>query len=77
MNSQQQTKKMLSMKFTNGIEKEIRLDGQQDYTISSSKHPNADLHLHDESLDGMNLKITYKNGSFYFIGDNKNFVDCY
>lgn len=57
--------------------KTIKLDGDRDILISSSKNEKADIKINDSSLDGMNLRIVFKHGSIFMIADSVNFIETY
>ena len=60
------------MRITSGLSDAIslKLDGDNDYLISTPKNELANLKIPEEALDGMNLRIVYKHGSYYIVGDN-------
>ena len=55
----------------------VKLDEDKDVTISTDKNKEATVKIHDESLDGLSLKVIFKFGSFFLTGDTHNFVDAY
>jgi hypothetical protein len=59
------------------LRKIIKLDGEEDIVISSNKNTSANIQIDDESLNGMNLKISFKHGSIYMSADHSNFVEIY
>lgn len=58
-------------------DKDINIDGFKDILIQSGNNKNATINVKDESLNGMNLRIQYKQGSLYMVGDNVEFVETY
>jgi len=53
------------------------LDGEKELLISDIANTLADLRIEDPTLANMLLKIIYKHGSVYMVGDHTNFIEVY
>lgn len=53
----------------------VKLTGESDIIISTTKNPAATIKIDDESAEGILVKVVYRNGSFFLVGEETEFTN--